>query len=423
MPKTNKVREFTLIQIILFLTIYIFILCLIGILINYELAGIIGTVSGLIPAFFFKQYEEGKIVVKGFDIHTDGSLSRVNGWIIGTLILFYLALEMLAGVIISLLLFISEKLMYTPDFVYGEILTHSIDQFEDDQIVLISFVMLANFFGGYVIGKNLKKYQQPYFYSAIISFIAKGTGAFGSFYLFYYGSDNTDPIDYLSYIILGAFIALSLCGTWVALREYSSISNLQKKLRICVLAFITILVFVIAYNLLFQDKDNPVTFNDYGNSANSVTGRSMNIDGDTFESFSVAYFGDTVCFSIYYHNTSNFIAKNTRISFNCSFAGQALIGSAAITCANSKKVWLGHSTIIFPEIDSNIGAELRFVSTYWFPNQDITATPLLNKQKGDEIFTDGIIIGDIYPPTMPNYNILEHEGYIYVKVSVHKVYL
>ncbi|MDI6717569.1 MAG: fibronectin type III domain-containing protein [Patescibacteria group bacterium] len=102
--------------------------------------------------------------------------------------------------------------------------------------------------------------------------------------------------------------------------------------------------------------------------------------------------GEYLSFLVYYHNTSNETANQTKIIANVpsgSYSSQTV--SVSIVSQNSGTI-NGSVGISAPSNQS-----LTFVSNSvkWFPSRNSAAQPLLYGQSGNEIVSEGLNIGDI----------------------------
>jgi hypothetical protein len=106
--------------------------------------------------------------------------------------------------------------------------------------------------------------------------------------------------------------------------------------------------------------------------------------------------GDIVSFAIYYHNTSNETANQTRIRVN-------LPSDSATSHTATAYVWASNASAVSGSATVNLSSSqtLTFVpgSVKWYPNQSTSnPTPLPYGQDGSELFTsNGLNIGDIAP--------------------------
>ncbi|MEK7152101.1 MAG: hypothetical protein AAB773_01595 [Patescibacteria group bacterium] len=107
--------------------------------------------------------------------------------------------------------------------------------------------------------------------------------------------------------------------------------------------------------------------------------------------------GDTVSFSIYYHNTSNETAQNVRVRLVPQSTGVSTSHSfTAYLFADNASQVLGTANVQLTGSQS-----MTYVSgnTYWYPNQtQSNPATLLNGQSGSEVFSsNGLYIGNIAP--------------------------
>jgi len=106
--------------------------------------------------------------------------------------------------------------------------------------------------------------------------------------------------------------------------------------------------------------------------------------------------GDIVSFAIYYHNTSNETANQTRIRVNLPSNSATYHTATAYLWASNAPTVSGSATV---NLSSN--QTLTFVpgSVRWYPNQSTSnSTPLPYGQDGSELFTsNGLNIGNIAP--------------------------
>lgn len=105
--------------------------------------------------------------------------------------------------------------------------------------------------------------------------------------------------------------------------------------------------------------------------------------------------GNVVNFAIYYHNTSNEIARNVRVSI--SSPGDTARNSHTLTAtvrADNTPTVSGSATVSISG-----GAEaLNFLGVTWRPNQTVWGEQSLpNGQSDSDIFSSGLLLGDISP--------------------------
>jgi len=114
------------------------------------------------------------------------------------------------------------------------------------------------------------------------------------------------------------------------------------------------------------------------------------------QSLSNVHNGDVVSFEIYYHNTSNVTAQNTRMSISLSNSGSQTTATARLWADNASPVF--GSASVSPA--AGLGSmTLTFQSAVWGPNQTISGSePLPNGQTGAEVTSpNGVNIGNVAP--------------------------
>ncbi len=121
---------------------------------------------------------------------------------------------------------------------------------------------------------------------------------------------------------------------------------------------------------------------------------------------------DIITFRIYYHNSSNETAANTRVRVNLTsdtFTSRSL---SAEVFANNSVSAMGSVTI---NLSSAQNLSFKSGSVKWYPDRGTetgTTRPLISGQNGSEIVSSvGLSIGDIAPG-------YEHDGYVTLAVNV-----
>ena len=107
--------------------------------------------------------------------------------------------------------------------------------------------------------------------------------------------------------------------------------------------------------------------------------------------------GDTVSFSIYYHNTSNETAQNVRVRLVPQSTGVSTSHSfTAYLFADNAAQVIGTANV---QLTSSQSMTYLSGNTYWYPNQtQSNPATLLNGQNGNEVFSsNGLYIGNIAP--------------------------
>ena len=150
---------------------------------------------------------------------------------------------------------------------------------------------------------------------------------------------------------------------------------------------------------------DPATFQTY-NFTNSGTCTSC------WSSSVSANPSDVITFRIYYHNSSNETAVNTRVRVNLisdTFTSRSL---SAEVFANNSASAMGSVTI---NLSSAQNLSFRPGSVKWYPDRgtvNMTTRPLISGQNGSEIVSSaGLSIGDIAPG-------YEHDGYVTLALDV-----
>ncbi len=104
--------------------------------------------------------------------------------------------------------------------------------------------------------------------------------------------------------------------------------------------------------------------------------------------------GDVINVRVYYHNTGNQTANNTRISLNAS------TGSASTNKSFSGSITSDQGSLSFGPVNAQISSAqtLTFLSAKWYTNNTSeTLTSFPNGQSGSEILNGGVDIGSIAP--------------------------
>ncbi|MFA6392750.1 MAG: hypothetical protein WCW54_01545 [Candidatus Paceibacterota bacterium] len=101
--------------------------------------------------------------------------------------------------------------------------------------------------------------------------------------------------------------------------------------------------------------------------------------------------GDTINVRIYYHNTSNVVAKNVRLAVTKS--------SNTSTSHNFMGRIMSDNGDLSGNVNLTVSSpqSLEFVDARWFPNQSRTLSALPNGQSASSILSSGILIGDVAP--------------------------
>jgi len=101
--------------------------------------------------------------------------------------------------------------------------------------------------------------------------------------------------------------------------------------------------------------------------------------------------GDTINVRIYYHNTSNTVAKNVRLSITKP--------SNSSTSQNFTGRIMSDNGDLSGNVNLSISSSqsISFVDARWFPNQSRTQAALPNGQSASSILSNGILIGDVAP--------------------------
>ncbi|MCR4275514.1 MAG: hypothetical protein NUV83_02045 [Candidatus Wolfebacteria bacterium] len=150
---------------------------------------------------------------------------------------------------------------------------------------------------------------------------------------------------------------------------------------------------------------DPATFQTY-NFTNSGTCTSC------WSSSVSANPSDVITFRIYYHNSSNETAVNTRVRVNLTSDTLTSRTLSAEVFANNSASAMGSVTI---NLSSAQSLTFRTGSVKWYPDRgtvNMTTRPLISGQNGSEIVSSaGLSIGDIAPG-------YEHDGYVTLALNV-----
>jgi len=163
--------------------------------------------------------------------------------------------------------------------------------------------------------------------------------------------------------------------------------NYMKKIIVGIFSFVLLFVaqnaFAANWNSDPADCQNTVAIANY----TSNTGY-----GSCWTSTSMsAEPGDTINVRIYYHNTSNVVAKNTRLVITKS--------SSTSTSHNFMGRIMSDNGDLSGNVNLSVSSaqSISFVDARWFPDQSRTQVSLPNGQAASSILSSGILIGDIAP--------------------------
>ena len=104
--------------------------------------------------------------------------------------------------------------------------------------------------------------------------------------------------------------------------------------------------------------------------------------------------GDVLAFRVYYHNTSNETAQNTKVRATLPSGSFTTNSASATLSANNASPVTGNV-----QINLTSSQTLTYIpgSVKWYPNRSSSPQTLLSGQTGDEIMTSGLSLGDIAP--------------------------
>ena len=264
---------------------------------------------------------------------------------------------------------------------------------------LLTHYIILSWFGvlvsGFIVGKLLRRYKRPIYYSLILSMIFALIDAILSVF-FYENVDAQTFLKGMPSLLIITF--LSILGTKIALIRIKEANSFVLRTIVFISVILTFCLGVFVGS--FDIPEKQVDFNSFNNDLRIVTAFNYSRDsssGDNvlWKAFMPIVVGDGINFRFYYHNTSKNIAHNTRLHLNVTTIGRFIIGSGFITCDNSKDIWSNTSIVYVYGCDS-VSTTLN--SVRWFPNKSKIQVKFPYDQTGEELFSkSGLLIGDVFP--------------------------